>query len=263
MRHGNGLIRALALLLILLPGLPTRAADRGQTQWKLNTFTWVKRVPAEAGAPANAHPANVSQAALLQALTAVQTQVEGTTTPLFEKKEAAALAKALQEALELARPDEDLILLSTQRRGNQFMDPSLTVTARLFVREGALNLIARDTRLNFMDRYLVDHTVPEFAYGSRKAAARGALQAEGARQLRPDWLALGLTEPAVAPAPIPAVTPMVATAPQVAVPVAPKRDEAFYEAQATRLKALKRMRDDNLLSEAEYQEKRDAILKTL
>ena len=41
------------------------------------------------------------------------------------------------------------------------------------------------------------------------------------------------------------------------------RDMAFYEAQAQRLKALKKLREENLLSEAEYQDKRDAILKTL
>ena len=41
------------------------------------------------------------------------------------------------------------------------------------------------------------------------------------------------------------------------------RDAAFYEAQTQRLKALKRMRDEGVLSDAEYTAKRDAILKTL
>ena len=46
-------------------------------------------------------------------------------------------------------------------------------------------------------------------------------------------------------------------------PAPAARDEAFYEAQAQRLRALKKLRDENLLSEAEYQEKREAILRTL
>lgn len=45
-------------------------------------------------------------------------------------------------------------------------------------------------------------------------------------------------------------------------PTGPK-DATFYAAQSQRLKALKQMRDEGLLSEAEYQQKREAILKTL
>jgi hypothetical protein len=42
-----------------------------------------------------------------------------------------------------------------------------------------------------------------------------------------------------------------------------KRDAAFFEAQTQRLKALKRLREEDLLSELEYQKMREAILKTL
>jgi hypothetical protein len=68
----------------------------------------------------------------------------------------------------------------------------------------------------------------------------------------------------------PVVAPVVATAaaPKAApepspTPAKGAKDAAFYEAQAQRLKALKRLRDENLISEAEYQEKRQAILKEL
>ncbi len=89
-----------------------------------------------------------------------------------------------------------------------------------------------------------------------------SLRAEGATNLRPDWLALPLAPasptPATALAPAPA-----APAPQAAAPAIPKPGQDFYDLQYQRLKALKRMRDENLISEAEYQEKRGAILKTL
>lgn len=262
MRHRGEALRVLVLMAVLLPGLPARAADAGQTQWKLANFTWVNRVPAEAGAAANSHPAQVSQAVLQKALGEVVAQVDGADTPLFEPKEAASLAKALEEAFAAARPSEDLVLLSTQRRGGHFMDPALAVTARLFVKAGALNLIVHDARLDFMDRYSADRTLPTFAYGSRTAGTAVSLKAEGATNLRPDWLALPL-----APAPPPPATVLApapaAPAPQAAAPAVPKPGQDFYDLQYQRLKTLKRMRDENLISEAEYQEKRGAILKTL
>jgi hypothetical protein len=145
------------------------------------------------------------------------------------------------------------------------------------VREGALNLIVHDARLAVLDRYYADRTLPKFQYGSRQTASSESLQAPGATNLRRDWLALPLatavaTTPATAPAPAAAATTPVAappTAPAVVPATAPAptpagtRDAAFYEAQAQRLKALKKLREENLLTEAEYQEKREAILKTL
>lgn len=274
MRHRGEALRMLVLVAALLPGLPAGAADADQTQWKLANFTWVSRVQAEPGAPANDHPAKVSRAALQTALGSVRAQVDGADAPLFETKELEALAKALEEALAVAKPSEDLVLLSTQRRGGHFMDPALGVTARLFVKAGALNLIVHDARLDFMDRYSADRMLPTFVYGSRTAGTTVALRAGGATNLRPDWLTLPLapatpppatalaTAPATAPATALAPRP-AASAPQAAAPAAPKPGQDFYDLQYQRLKALKRMRDENLISEAEYQEKRGAILKTL
>jgi hypothetical protein len=258
------LLGLLALLALLATVPVASAAEPGQTQWQLASFTWVKRVPIEPGAAANAHPAELTGEAIAAALGPVLVSVDGQAIPLFAKDELVGLTKALREALSLARPGEDLILLSSHRRGGGFMDPSQGLTARLFVREGALNLIVHDARLDFMDRYSADRTLPTFAYGSRNAPSGLTLQSPGATRLRGDWLAL----PLVAPAPVVAVAPS-ATTPALTVtkaaseaPAVP-RDAAFYEAQAQRLKALKRLRDEHLISEAEYQEKRDAIVKTL
>jgi len=249
-----------------LAALPILAGDPGQWQWQPANFTWVKRVPAEPGAPANAHPAQLTDEALVAALGSVQVAVEGRDLPLFAKDELAGLTKALREALSLAQPGEDLILLSSHRRGGRFLDPALGLTARLFVREGALNLIVHDARLDFMDRYSADRTLPVFAYGSRKEVSGLSLQAPAATRLRGDWLALLLVAPTPVTAParaIPATAISAPTAPASAPTVSTGRDAAFYEAQTQRLKALKRLRDEHLLSEAEYQEKREAILKTL
>lgn len=264
MPQGCHLFRALAIAMILLPNAPAQPLEPGRTQWKLATFTWVKRVPAEPGAPPNAHPAQPSEAALLNALGVVNAKVEGTDTPLFTPSELRPLAKALQEAFAAARPSEDLVLLSTQRRGGHFLDPALAVTARLFLSEGALNLIVHDTRLDFMDRYSADRTLPTFIYGSRQTASAVALQAGSVPQLRSDWLALPLRDAPAAATAMPAAAQAI-PAPAVAVPApgSSTKDAAFYDLQAQRLKALKRLLDEHLLSEAEYQQKREEILKSL
>jgi hypothetical protein len=255
----------MVLLLTFGAASSTRAAAPDRTQWKLANFTWVTRVAAESGAAANAHPASLSEAAITAALGPVLASIDGRSVPLFAKDELAGLTKALHEAFALAKPGEDLILLSSNKRGGMFMEVAQGITARLFVREGALNLIVHDARLAFLDRYYAENTLPKFEYGSRKTASTESLQAPGATRLRGDWLALPLI---AAPVPAPSVAVTVATplatAPTAApAPPATTRDAAFYEAQTQRLKALKKLRDENLLTEAEYQEKREAILKTL
>jgi hypothetical protein len=262
------MLQAMILLLILGGTPAAQAADTGRTKWELANFTWVKRVPAEAGAPANGHPIALTEAALTACLGPVKASEDGKDVPLFAKDELASLVKVLSEAFSLAQPGEDLILLSTRKRGGGFMELPLGITARLFVREGALNLLVHNARWDFMGRFTAEHTQPTFTYGSRKTPSAAALQAAGATRLRSDWLALPLL--AAAPTVIP---PASATLPPALAAVAPNatpeppppgvRDAAFYEAQTQRLKALKKLHDENLLSEAEYQEKRDAILKTL
>ncbi|MBK7294664.1 MAG: SHOCT domain-containing protein [Holophagaceae bacterium] len=273
MRHRGWLLGTT--LVMALAQISALASEPDQTQWRLANFTWLKLVPAESGAAANAHPATFSDEALVAALGPVQATVEGQNIPLFAKDELKGLARPLREALALAKPGEDLILLSTFKRGGGFMEMPVGLTARLFVADGALHLIVHDARLTFMDRYSADRTLPTFVYGSRAAASGVALEAPQATRRRADWLSFPLapapapaTAPATpAPAPATAVPP-VAAPPKPAATAAPAttpaaRDEAFYEAQAQRLRALKKLRDENLLSEAEYQEKRDAILKTL
>ncbi|MFN7957367.1 MAG: hypothetical protein U0P46_03425 [Holophagaceae bacterium] len=270
MRHGGWLLGTT--LLLALARVPALASEPDQTQWRLANFTWLKRVPAEPGAAPNAHPAILSDEALVAALGPVQATVEGQSVPLFAKDELKGLARPLREALALARPGEDLILLSTFKRGGGFMEMPVGLTARLFVADGALNLIVHDARLSFMDRYSADRTLPTFAYGSRATASGAALEAPQATRRRADWLSFPLAPapvqsaapaPTPAPTPAPAAKPAPGPAPSAAAPASATRDEAFYEAQAQRLRALKKLRDENLLSEAEYQAKREAILKEL
>lgn len=288
MRPRGWMLRTM-LLLALAP-LALGAGDTGQTKWTLSDFTWVLRVPAEPGAATNAQPAQLSPETLQALLGSVKARVGGKDIPLFTRNELKDLAPALSEAFALAQPGEDLVLVSSSRRGRFARAEGLT--ARLFVQDGALNLIVHDARLAFMDRYLEDDVMPTFTYGMRKTTSATLLQAPQAKRLRPDWLAFPLVTvptqvvapapvPVLAPAPVPAPTPALVPAPTpvAAVPVAapvsaapPRaapepapaaREDAAYEAKAQRLRTLKRLRDENLITEAEYQERREAILKSL
>ncbi|NVO08036.1 MAG: SHOCT domain-containing protein [Rhodoferax sp.] len=115
--------------------------------------------------------------------------------------------------------------------------------------------------------------MPVYDFGSRSAASGSKIAAAGALQLRSDRLVLNLgaaTPQAAAPA---AMAPVAAAAQPAAQPVAPQaapapaataaRDKAFFEQQAQRLEGLKNLRDKNLITDAEYQQKRAEILQSL
>ncbi len=272
MRPKRWMLR-MVLLLALAP-VALAAEEPGQIKWNLSAFTWVQRVPAEAGAPANEQPAQLGADRLEALLGPVLARVDGKEVRLFGKNELKELASALSEAFALAQPGEDLVLVTTSRHGGGLLERAEALTARLFVQSGALHLIVHDARLEFMDAYIAYNLQPAFVYGSRKTPSAERLQAPGVTRLRPDWLALPLAPaahaPLAAPAPVPPAAPVAApaltppAAPKAAPEPAPSAAEAgAYEAKAQRLRTLKRLRDDNLISEAEYQEKREAILRTL
>jgi len=256
-------IRIAAFTLLLLPSLGAAPATR--QLWEFSPLSWIKRKPAEPGAPANAQPVRVQAAILARALGTVQVVAELSEEALFGEAEAVTLSKALAEALSLAGPGEDLEVLSTSKRNAGFLGESLAVTARMFVQDGRLNVIVHDTRLDFLDRYYAEFKMPEFRFGSRAAASAARLRAAGGEARRPDWVVLplvGAAEAVPVAAPVAAV-PVVATVPvkaPVVVPPAPVQ-AAPEQSLETRLRDLKRRRDQKLITEAEYAKAKQDLLK--
>ena len=269
---------ALALLLLTgaSPGLRS-AAPESRRLWEISPFSWVRRAAAEKGAPANGQPLRVEAAALVQALGSVRVVVSGSLQEsLFSLPETTSLGKALSEALAVAGPDEDLLLLSTSKRDAGLFGKSLGVTARAFVRDGRLNLIVQDGRLEFVDQYFRDFQMPRFDYGSRSKGGNAILKAPGAENPRPDWIVIPLDElvtpapqpPAAAvppkpvPAPVPAAAPAVVP---VAIPAAqPKAPgKAAPSSPEARLQELKRLREKDLITEEEYRKRKEEILKEI
>jgi len=252
-----------------------------QRVWPIHEFTVLRLAPIEAGATPNQHPAQVAPEGLRQALATIKTPVKGSNEPLFSNDELSDIVGPLTQAFALAKPSEDIVVLSTFRSGG-FIGPAMSTTARLFVEGGNLNLIVDSTRLEFVDRYRGTGVLPDLSFGSRTKAGSVKLIAGIGTLKRPDWIQLPMgTMPAAEPVPLAApavVTPRVpiavggtvapaaaAPAPQPAPAAAPQqpRTPAFFEEQEQRLATLKRLRDKGLITEEEYQQKRREVLQGL
>ena len=260
----------------------TSASNASRKTWRLSEFTAVQIVPREAGSVPNNQPAMLQAEGLRQQLALVRATIDNKPQPLFYGDELKDLVEPIAQALAVAGPDEDIVLLSTSRRGESFLSPPLGMTARMFVQGGNLNFIVHDARRDFVDAYIGTKVPPTFQFGSRGTASRVALQSTSAASKRADWVTIPIAAAAAAPAavapaptvaaPIPAATAVTVAAPAAAVapvpipavaPAAPTRDTAYYEEQSRRLKGLKMLRDQGAITEEEYQQKRKEILSGL
>lgn len=240
--------------------------DPAQRVWRIGEFSAVQIVPAEPGAAPNQQPARLGVDVLRWQLGGIRATVDGKVVNLFAADEINDFAEPLAQALALAGPGDDVLLVSTSRRGASFLSNVTAVTARLFVQDGSLQFIVRDVRLEFVKDYINSRAPLKFSHGSRSTASQVVLSNSAATSRRSDWLALGLTLPGAAPsAPAPAQTAVpvpVAPAPAVTAPAAAAPEPLQTELEH-RLATLKRLRDRGLISEEEFQEKRKEVLKQL
>lgn len=289
MRRGAaGAASAVAMMLCAYPAMAAgvldslfgksaagdAAADR-QRVWNLDEFTSVRVAAKEQGAAANAHPSQLDAAAVRSALVSIRSRVRKGDELLFDAAELDPLVPVLVRAFGLAGPNEDVLLLSTARRGGGALATPQAVTARLFVQGGALQFIVNDTRLDFIETQRRTHVNPRFSFGSRSSAGKATLSSEAASSVRSDWLAFPVgkvgasdSPSAVKASPATAsVTPVAAVAatppPVAPANAAPGSPAAVGEEIEQRLLTLKRLRDKNLISEDEYQQKRRELLQRL
>jgi len=256
-----------------------------QRSWKIAEFTAIRLVPREAGSAPNRHPVRVQPELLRQQLALTRAQLRGGETPLFFPDELADLVEPLTQALSLAGPDDDIVLLSTARRDAGVLGTPLGITARLFVQGDALNLIVHDARRDFVNAYIGSRIPPTFTFGSRSEPGATSIKTVSGASRRADWVALPLaamTGSAMVPGAVPAdgnvqkvAVPAAPAAPAVAAPaptgaakLAPTEPPSDRDASGAgeierRLTVLKRLRDKGLISEEEYQQKRKEILRSL
>lgn len=245
--------------------------------WKFSEFGAIRLVAKEAGGAANQHPAALNADAVRMELARLELAMPGQQPErLFSEDELKDMVPALLKALAAAGSGDDLVLVSSARRGSGFVAALLTITARMFVQDGALQIIVKDARSDIYTPFKITGMAPNLEFGSRLASSPTVIRHPAAKSVRGDWIALtlGATASAVSqPSPAPqaplAVQPGLAApaAPAAVAPTpvmpAPARDQAFYEQQELRLKGLKRLFDQGLIKEDEYQQKRQEILRTL
>jgi hypothetical protein len=255
-----------------------RSGQPGQRVWRIKEFMTVELVASEVNSPANQLPMKIDAEALRQLLTPIRVVEQGSTQPLFSGDEIAELTAPLQQALAMAGPNDDVLLLSSARRSSAVVVAPTAITARLWVQGDSLQLIVHDANLDFYDAYRGNRIVPKWNFGSRATPGTVSLQSANARNPRSDWLAMPLqvataaaatSAPAVPLAPVAATPPLVRAAPAApavtlpaaaATPPATARDP---EAIEQRLLLLKRLHANGLISDDEYQQKRKEILQQL
>lgn len=227
---------------------------------------YVRLVPIEPGAPRNAHPFEITGDQLSRLLSSVgvsrATSIDEKRVFTFEELD--TIVPPLVEALSRAAPDQDVVFAVAGHQG-MFgrLSPESITTGRLFVRDDALNLIfgLMQARLDIGE---LNNTGvrPKVVPGSRAHDAGndvweldpglGRLNGE-----RGDWVVFersAIPAPAAAPARAPARERQVQ--PERTTP-------ARVDEIERRLRVLDELRERGAITDEEYLERRQAILREL
>ena len=257
--------------------------------WSAGQFDQVYLVP---GASRNAHPRSLNAEPLARLLNRITQSVNGKTLPVLGEDAANELARGLVTAMSKAEAQHDVLFFMSSRGNSGIFANRVGHSGTAFVDEQGLNLIFGEANVDFFTTWKASHIARPFDFGSRTRASKVMLAGEGMAHPRADWIVIPLGTPAAVAPPPPPLTvggpattqavgdtrnyqsvgnaPAAAVAParvagpaHGAAPATADRGDAFYQAQETRLKGLKRLREQGLLSEDEYQAKRKEILKDL
>jgi hypothetical protein len=252
--------------------------------WSNGLFDQVYLVP---GASNNAQPRHLNVDPLARLLEKLTQKSGGKTLSLLGDDTALELARGLVAAMDKANGQQDVAFFMTSRGNNGIFANRVGHSGTAFIDAKGLNLIFGEANVDFFVAWKASHISRPFDFGSRSKQSKVELVGEGVLHPRADWIIVPLGgEPAAQPSapPVPPQTvgggntpavagsvqsvggnvapaPMAPAAP--ATPATPARDDAFFQAQEARLKGLKRLREQGLLTEEEFQAKRKEILKDL
>jgi hypothetical protein len=244
-------------------------------------FGYVRTEHIEKGAPPNDHPYNITGESLKQQLAGLMTKPkrDGKYEAIFNDEELDEIAEPIATALRAVNPREDVTFaVSGQHNGSSWLASRTVSTGRLFVKDGAINIIFNEIRGDFETEFFWLGRLRPFLPGSRTEAAQAAVipsqnAVHGANNRR-DWILLAhntVTPPRILQAspvtPPPAAAP-IAPSPSASVnetksPMPLYSDEAERNDIEKRLTLLKRLKEKGLIGEKEYTEKQKEILKDL
>lgn len=243
---------------------------------RLNLSPWdyidlQQRSNAEQGKP-NQQPVQLSADAVARALSSVRVLQGKETVALFEPDEVSRLSRAIAGSFSKARADQDLVFVSTGRHKELgAYGAKLTNSGRVFYVDGALNLIVGVQLSDALLGVRPGHSPTRSLNPGERAKTADRVKiveptSSGARLVRTDWIAIQLdaATPTAAPAALlpaaPVAAPQAVAAPTTGVDPAVQQ---HFSQQESRLVLLKRMRDQGLITEAEYEAKRAEALKNL
>lgn len=256
-----------------------RAASQVVSYVYSGIFAYVRIEHAEAGAAPNEHPLAIDPVTLRSMLAGITEGKSGESDPVFSDEELTELAGPLARALGSATSGQDVCFAIPGRHG--FGGPLATrsvTTGRVFRKDGQLQLIFGLIHEPFEAQFLQSGVLRPFDPGQRIAALTDnpPVSAVSGQSHRADWLALAIPAPAAAapaPAPVVAASPppatAVAPAPPAATAVAPMTSTPLPDTDraaaqiAQRLRILGKLREQGLITEQEYQDKRAQILHEL
>lgn len=254
--------------------LPDSSADRVVSTVYADTHEYVRIERAEPGAAPSLHPAVVSSEQLRAALSPLRNAAKD--EELFSEDELKTLAPALAKALATAQPNQDVAFAVTGRHGGFGpLVPRTVTTGRVFRTADGLQLITGMVWAQFEGQFRATGVRIAFEPGRRAAPVDASVRiaAPNGRNVRSDWVSVLVAPPAAAPVPAAVPAPVApAAAPAAVAPAAPAavapppqrpRDAGFFEEQEQRLRTLKRLHDNGLISDEEYRQKRYEVLQQL
>lgn len=249
--------------------------------WEANDQS-VVLVPQDSDeAPPNDHPATVAARDVETMLASLRfrfTDDEGETAPIpvFNSEQVDILGAALATGLGRAAPTQDVrfsIIGAYRLSPDALVRRNRLTTGRVFFREGHLNIIFGEIQSPYRKKNIYGQLEQDFyprEYGSRTTpagpeavlvASSASRLREDAGETRSDWVIYDPHGVASAPGPSPAPGSQA----DAAAPSPPPGDVAAEAGSdlEQRLRTLKRLRDEDLISEETYQQKVNEILEEL
>ncbi|WP_269532064.1 SHOCT domain-containing protein [Chitinimonas sp. BJYL2] len=224
------------------------------------------------------HPAQLTAAQIQGLLGRVYKQENGDEpVPYFSDDELRRLPASLATLFAKAKPSDDILFGSSFRQRDMLFASRSLNAGRLFVEEGQLNLIIGTCAEPLDVGYRRFHRHRQLNHGSRIKPVSNLpcelveMHAATRVDKRPDWISVPLTL-----GPVRVITnetsvaqPKINKASKAAAPAKAAAQPATVlpppgaSRMAERLQVLKQLHKDGLINDAEYEQKRAAILKDL
>jgi hypothetical protein len=286
---GAPLWRAALVFCVLGPaaGLFARPADAASNDviWEGKDQSVVLAPQDDETAPPNDHPAIVAASDIERMLGSLRLKYSDQETPLpvFTDEQVGILGEAFAAGLKKATPSQDVrfSIIGAHRVSPDAIARRNRITAgRVFFREGKLNVIFGELQSPYRKKNIYGRLEEDFyprEYGSRTTPSEqeSILLASTAMSLREapdgpryDWAVFDPDHVSELPADGAPGAEAPLAAPEPSRPAAASADPAAAGAAGRndieeRLKTLKRLRDEGLVSEEAYREKVDEILEEL